>query len=447
MQQTLNNPLKIVLKTFGCQMNEYDTELAAGLLVKEGYQLTTEDSKADAVIFNTCSVREHAEDRVFGQLGSFSHQKSVDGRKLILGVMGCMSENYKTGLFKRFPELDFIVGTRNVKDVPRVLSRVIDGKKRQVALDEEGLGIEYSEFTRRGSAYHAWLPIMTGCDKVCTFCIVPKTRGREISKPAAEVTREVKRLAGEGFKAVTLLGQNVNSYGKDFAATAVTFPKLLAELSKISGIEMISFTTSHPSDAVPELFEVIRDNPKITRRFHLPLQSGSDKILKRMKRLHTLSEYRAKVDLLRTMIPEIALTTDIIVGFPGETPEDFDATRHALEQIGFDSAFIYKYSARPGTPAEALVDDVPLEEKKRRNSELLDLQERITESRNLKLIGSVQKGIAGKENVRVSGEIVLRTWTDKKIVVPGAAADLGKIMSARITKLVNETFLGEVYCA
>ncbi len=423
-------------------MNEYDTELATGLLIKQGYQLTNEDSEADAVIFNTCSVREHAEDRVFGQLGSLSHQKKEDGRRLILGMMGCMTENYKSDLFKRFPELDFIVGTRNVKDVPRILTRVVEGESRLALIDQEKLGIEYSEFTRHASSLHAWLPIMTGCDKVCTFCIVPKTRGAEVSKPAAEVISEVKRLADLDFKAVTLLGQNVNSYGKDFS-DGITFPKLLAKLSEIDGIEMISFTTSHPSDAVPELFKVIRDNPKITRRFHLPLQSGSDKILRRMKRLHTLEEYRKKIDLMREMIPGVAITTDIIVGFPGETSEDFTMTQKALEDIRYDSAFIYKYSLRPGTPAEALADDVPMEEKKRRNSALLDLQDRITEYQYSSLIGSTHRIIIENENHRTSGEVIGRTWTDKKIIVPGTAADTGKILNARISKLVHETFIGE----
>jgi len=427
-------------------MNEYDTQLATGLLVQQGYQLTPDETQADAIIFNTCSVREHAEDRVFGQLGSFSHQKKVDGRRLILGVMGCMTENYKGDLFNRFPELDFIVGTRNVKDVPRVLNRVMEGERRVTALDQEGVGIEYSEFTKHNSPVHVWLPIMTGCDKVCTFCIVPKTRGVEVSKPAREVIAEVKRLASLGYKAVTLLGQNVNSYGKDFSnsgAEAITFPRLLARLAEIDGIEMIAFTTSHPSDAVPELFDVIRKNPKITRRFHLPLQSGSDKILRRMKRLHTLDEYRAKVDRLRETVPGVSMTTDIIVGFPGETNEDFELTRKALEDIKYDSAFIYKYSLRPGTPAETLADDVPLSEKKRRNSELLDLQDRISDFKNQSLIGTVHRGIVEKENARVPGEIVLRTWTDKKIIISGTASDRGKVMTARITKLVNETFFGE----
>lgn len=441
MQQT-SNVLKISIRTFGCQMNEYDTELASGLLIKEGYELAEDDVQADAVIFNTCSVREHAEERVFGQLGKLAHEKKVDGRKLILGMMGCMTENYKTDLFKRFPELDFIVGTRNVKDVPRILNRVVEGESRVALLDQEGLGIEYSEYTRRTSRLHAWLPVMTGCNKVCTFCIVPKTRGAEISKPAGEVIDEVKHLADRGFKAVTLLGQNVNSYGKDLAG-GVPFPQLLAQLAGIDGIEMISFTTSHPSDAVPELFEVIRDHPKITRRFHLPLQSGSDRILKRMKRLHTLAEYRKKIDLLRSMIPEIAITTDIIVGFPGETEDDFQATRRALEDIQFDAAFIFKYSTRPGTPAEKFEDDVPTPEKKRRNSELLDLQDRLTESKYRSLLGTSHRVLIESENSRTPGELIGRTWTDRKVIISGDKSGLCSIWNVKFNGLVHETFLGE----
>jgi len=434
--------LKISIKTFGCQMNEYDTELASGLLLKEGYEVISDEDKADVAIFNTCSVREHAEERVFGRITRLAFEKRERGRDLVLGMMGCMSENYKGDLFKRFPELDFVVGTRHVKDVPRIVKEVVSGKKRLMLLEQEGVGIEFSEFTQHTSSYHAWVPIMTGCDKVCTFCIVPKTRGAEISKSAEQVIEEVNQLAQRGYRAVTLLGQNVNSYGKEFDDD-ITFPKLLEKLAQIKGMEIISFTTSHPSDAIPELFEVMRDNPQITRRFHLPLQSGSDRILKKMKRHHNMDQYLEKIDQMRKTIPGVVITTDIIVGFPGETEEDFEATKKVLQDVRFHGAYIYKYSARPGTPAaENYEDDVPLEIKKRRNSELLDLQDRISVNRSEEMIGSALKVYVEKENPKGEG-LLGRTWTDKKIVFPGPADLVGQIFDVKINELRNETFFGE----
>ncbi len=433
--------IKVSIKTFGCQMNEYDTELASGLLMKQGYQMTSDETEADVAILNTCSVREHAETRVFGRLSRLCFEKSKFGRNVVVGVMGCMSENYKGELFERYPQLDFIVGTRNVKDVPRIVKQVISDKKRVMLLEEEGLGIEFSEFTQRKHAYHAWVPIMTGCDKVCTFCIVPKTRGAEISKPSKDVIEEVTRLRDRGYKSITLLGQNVNSYGKEFA-DGVGFPQLLERLAQIDGIEMVSFTTSHPSDAIPELFEVIRDNPAITRRFHLPLQSGSDPILKKMKRHHNMDQYLEKVEQLRSTVPGVDITTDIIVGFPGETEEDYQATKEALQKIEFDGAYIYKYSARPGTPAaENFEDDVALSDKKRRNSELLDIQDWISQKKNQNRIGSTHKVLVERKNSRGEGEVVGRTWIDKKIVFPGTEA-VGDICEVKIQKLVNDTFFG-----
>jgi tRNA-2-methylthio-N6-dimethylallyladenosine synthase len=344
-------------------------------------------------------VRDHAEERVWGRLGMLGVEKK-ERPELIIGLMGCMVEEHREKLFKRFPYLDLMVGTRHIKELPEMIRQVQETRKQVARIKQEGISIEYSEFTKREAGTHAWLPIMTGCDKCCTFCIVPLTRGREISMPADEVCREARRLVAEGVKQITLLGQNVNSYdgiqstvdsrqstdltvdrGPWTVDRVISFPKLLDMLCQIEGLEQISFTTSHPQDATEELFQVIARNPKISRRFHLPLQSGSDRILKRMKRLHTIGEYKAKVGRLRALVPEISITTDIIAGFSGETEEDHEATKRALKTLRFDGAFIYKYSVRPGTPAAKLPDDVLSETKSRRHQELLTLQRRIMDQR------------------------------------------------------------------
>lgn len=420
---------KVLIRTFGCQMNVYDSQVAVGLLERAGFVVISEDKqcaedagprdgadksqgmssepRADIVLLNTCSVRDHAEQRVWGRLGMLGVEKKKNP-DLIIGLMGCMVEEHREKLFKRFPQLDLMVGTRNIKDLPRLIQQVQETRQQAAQIKQEGLSIEYSEFPKRESGFHAWLPIMTGCDKVCTFCVVPKTRGAEVSMPAQEIFREASRLVADGVKWITLLGQNVNSYhggttrnkqrttsgtNVDRCALNVehgtSFPQLLQMLCEIKGLERLSFTTSHPQDATEELFQVIAKNPKIGRRFHLPLQSGSDRILKRMKRLHTYAEYKAKIDRLREWVPEVAITTDIIVGFPGEAEEDYQATRHALEEIRFDGAFIYKYSTRPGTPAAKLADDVLLSEKSKRNNELLQIQRDLMEKKNHAMLGKV----------------------------------------------------------
>lgn len=458
-------------------MNVYDSQVAAGLLEKAGFEViqettdhgsqTTEkkrgswtvDRGPDIVLMNTCSVRDHAEQRVWGRLGMLGQEKKRNP-DLIIGLMGCMVEEHRESLFKRFPQLDLMIGTRNIKELPALIRRVIEKREKVAKIKQDGISIEYSEFTKRDSPYHAWLPIMTGCDKVCTFCIVPKTRGAEVSMPTAEVCREARRLAADGVKWITLLGQNVNSYGvgsPEFCeqlrrtpysvprteTDGVSFPRLLEMLCGIEGLERLSFTTSHPSDATEELFQVIAKNPKISRRFHLPLQSGSDRILKRMKRLHTYEEFKAKVERLRELVPDIAITTDIIVGFPGETEKDYQATKHALEEIAFDGAFIYKYSVRPGTPAANLPDDVPLDVKSRRNQELLQVQKAITERKNRQRLGSIAVVFVEAANSKNSKERIGRTDEDKRVYFESEGDEPGRFAKIKLTDLRHETFRGE----
>jgi tRNA-2-methylthio-N6-dimethylallyladenosine synthase len=453
-------------------MNAYDTEVASGLLQQKGYAIYNFDDTTapsdwreaeqlpDVVLMNTCSVREHAEDRVFGRLGMLGKAKKKRP-ELIVGLMGCMVEEHKEKLFKRFPQLDLMVGTRNIKDLPLLIEKVEKDRRQVAQIQQDGISIEYTDQIKREGVYHAWLPIMTGCDKKCTFCVVPITRGAEVSMKARDVYREASRLVGEGVKWITLLGQNVNSYDgsdedrafqplQDIPAfegqggVRVSFPELLDQLCGIDGLERISFTTSHPHDATEDLFQVIRKNPKISRRFHLPLQSGSDAMLKRMKRLHTFDEYKAQISRLRELVPDIAITTDIICGFCGESEADHDANRRALEEIRYDGAFIYKYSVRPGTPAAKLPDDVPEEVKHARNLELLEIQRKITDECNQSRIGQTVTAFVEEKNPRNSAELKARSDQDKKIIFQGGDALIGTFVRVRLKELRNETFWADL---
>ncbi len=457
-------------------MNLYDTEVAEGLLEHRGFEIVNDamDSgpyavdvkvNADVFLMNTCSVREHAEERVFGRMGMLGVAKRTNP-DLIVGMMGCMVEEHREKLFRRFPQLDLMVGTRNIKELPGLIEEVRQNRRQVAKIKQDGISIEYTDQILRKGKYHAWLPIMTGCNKVCTFCIVPITRGSEVSMQAREVYREASRLVSEGVKWITLLGQNVNSYdgnphpnplpegeganslaplaGRGQGEGRINFPELLDMLCEIEGLERISFTTSHPSDATEELYRVIAKNPKISRRFHLPLQSGADSVLKRMKRLHTYAEFREKIRLMRAMIPDISVTSDIIAGFSGETAEDHHKTCEALQELRFDSAFIYKYSVRPGTPASKLPDDVPINVKEQRNAELLDIQRQITTESDQRLIGRTVEVFVEDTNARNPLQLYGRTQDEKRIVFEGETALLGRFQKIQIGQLKRETLLGSL---
>lgn len=455
--------LRVSIKSFGCQMNDFDSDMAAGLLKKEGHEIVKDDTSADVILFNTCSVRQHAEDRVLGQLAELKAEK-IKRPDLVIGVMGCMVENYKTKFFADYPHVDILIGTRSIPELPKAIETVRTERRQVLELAKTGFGYDLLEMPRLEGKFHAYLPIMTGCDKVCSFCIVPYVRGREISRPLREVVDEVRRLADIGVKHVTLLGQNVNSYGsKDGGSallpaakvlqtglasresvSAADFATLLRACAKVPGIEKIGFTTSHPQDAYEELFQAIRDEEKISRRFHLPLQSGSDFILERMKRDHTLAEYRKKIDRMRELIPDIAVTTDMIVGFPGETEADYEATKQALEDIQFDGAFIFKYSPRPHTAAARWEDLTPLAEKNRRNNELLNLQKEITKRKNETWLGRTVKVMVEDMSKKSREEVLARTWQEKKVVFKGSGALIGSSLRVRLNQVFDETYRAEV---
>lgn len=464
MSEIRQAKLKVSIKTFGCQMNMYDTEVAEGLLEKDGFEIVADGfgdgeseahfmPKADVVLMNTCSVREHAEERVYGRLGMLGKAKTRNP-DLIVGLMGCMVEEHREKLFKKFPQLDLMIGTRNIKDLPALVDKVKQERRQVSQIKQEGISIEYTEQIKRKGKLHAWLPIMTGCNKVCTYCIVPITRGSEVSMAARDVYREAARLVSEGVKCITLLGQNVNSYNSQGVDSGVPlsaavlkegkseFPALLEMLCGIEGLERISFTTSHPHDATEELYQVIARNSKISRRFHLPLQSASDRMLKKMKRLHTFAEYKEKVSRMREVIPDVSITTDIIVGFSGEDEEDFEATANALREIRYDGAYIYKYSVRPGTPAAKLPDDIPFSIKEERNAALLKIQKEIEREINQSQIGKTVEVFVEDVNPKDASQVLGRTSAEKTVLFPSSAAVLGGIQKVKIESLVNETFFG-----
>ncbi len=449
--------LKVAIKTFGCQMNMYDTEVAEGLLENTGFEILRPDqgtikishrekipTGADVVLLNTCSVREHAEEKVYAHLGMFGSAKKKNPN-LVVGMMGCMVEEHREKLFRKFPQVDLLIGTRNIKELPGLVNEVLETRQQVSKIKQEGISIEYTDQIKRRGIFHAWLPIMTGCNKVCTFCIVPITRGSEVSMSSRDVYREASRLVSEGVKTITLLGQNVNSYDGGVLSEHNPnngFPELLDQLCGIEGLEKIMFTTSHPQDATEELYRVIARNPKISRRFHLPLQSGSDRMLKRMKRLHTFDEYRDKIEKMRAMIPEVSVTTDIIAGFSGETPEDHQATVRALEEIRYDGAYIYKYSVRPGTPAAKLEDDVPFSVKEDRNAELLALQKRISCENAQKMIGKTVEVFVDSVSPKNPLEMRGGTNQERVVVFPGDSSLIGKFVEVEIQGLRADTFFG-----
>ena len=366
---------KVFIRTLGCQMNVRDSEIILGMLQRRGYKQAQRPENADVILFNTCSVRRHAEERVWGKVGMLKKIKNQKS-KIKIGVIGCMAQYYKEEVFRRLPHIDLVCAPANIYDIPDLIKKAIKEDTQVLAVDRVKRPL-LKDCSFRGDSLKAYVSIMYGCNNFCSYCIVPYVRGRERSRPLSHVYDEVKDLAQRGYKEITLLGQNVNSYGRDLRG-GINFVRLLEKLDKISGIERIRFISNHPKDASKALFRAMRDLPSVCKELHLPLQAGSNRILKAMNRKYTLGQYLEKIDYLRTLIPDCRLTTDIIVGFPGEKEDDFQKTYQAMQDIQFNAAFIFKYSPRPKTKAAGLRDDVPLEEKQRRNQLLLRLQRKIS---------------------------------------------------------------------
>ncbi len=424
---------KLKVVTFGCQANELDSARIAGVLAREGYTLTEEEAEADLIILNGCSIREKAEQKLFSRLGTFQALKERNPA-LRLGVAGCLAQREGEDLLRRFPYLDLVVGNgEHLAEIPRLLRRD-PGQSAAATSEPVSLFPEDTEI-RRDSAFRAWVGIMEGCDNFCTFCVVPFTRGRERSRRPEDILREVERLRERGYREITLLGQTVNAYGKKLDPP-VLFPELLRRIDAVAGGEMrVRFTTCYPMDVTPELAEAMATLPSVCEHIHLPVQAGSTGTLARMQRTYTREEYLAKVALLRAAVTDLAITTDIIVGFPGESETDFRETLSLMETVGYDGCFAFKFSARSGTPAADMPDQVPEPVKAERLKHVLDLQGRLSFERNQRLIGQRVEVLVDRElDKRRSGLGSGRTRQNKIVHFCGGEAIEGHLANVEITE-------------
>ena len=427
--------------TFGCQMNEHDSERIAGILEGQGYAPAAGADDADVVVLNTCSIREKAEQKFYSELGRLSMLEGKNGRRPRIAVAGCLAQQEGNRILSRSTSVDLVIGPSDIRKLGELVDRE-NGWRRAVV--ETGGDPEYhlSEVpASRADGLKAWVSIMYGCDNFCTYCVVPYLRGRERSRPAQDIVNEVRSLATQGYREVTLLGQNVNSYGKGLTERT-SFPVLLALLHAIDGIRRIRFVTSHPRDLSDELISTMRDLPRVCEAIHLPVQSGSDKVLAGMHRRYSVAEYREKVHKLRKAIPDIAITTDIIVGFPGESESDFEETMTLVRDIEYDNAFAFKYSRRPNTKALDLPGQLPENVKDARLSNLLDLQRAITLRKNRALIGSVQNVLVEGGSKR--GNLLCgRTEHNRIVNFQGAPGQEGELTRVRITSAGPNSLSGE----
>jgi tRNA-2-methylthio-N6-dimethylallyladenosine synthase len=382
------------IRTFGCQMNEHDSGRAAGLLETLGYRRATDEAAADLVLLNTCAVRENADNRLYGTLGhlkSLKDQRRAEGEDLTIVVGGCLAQKDGATVAEKAPWVDVVYGTHNLPALPQLLAQADSAAVPVVELIEQLETFPSALPAKRDVRHHAWVSISVGCDNTCTFCIVPSLRGAERSRRIGEIVEEVETLVADDVLEVTLLGQNVNSYGRDLAG-ASQFPELLRELGQVEGLERVRFTSPHPRDFTDAVLHAMAETPNVCPHLHLPLQSGSDRVLRRMRRSYRSRRFLKLVERTRELLPDAALTTDLIVGFPGETDEDFQATLDVVAQVGFDQAFTFQYSPRPGTPAAEMVDEfVPPEVVKERYGRLETLVRAQSRTAHQRLVGTDQE--------------------------------------------------------
>jgi len=457
---------KLYIETVGCQMNMLDSELVVASLRKAGYEVVDAPAKADTILFNTCSVRQHAEDKIYSALGRLKHAKKHNPEKII-GVLGCMAQKDQRLIFERAPFVDLVVGPGQLHQIPELIQKIAagEGQQLEVSLDRKAGSrhdVEQSfesydplrDPQMRPTPFQAFVRIMIGCDKFCTYCIVPSVRGPEQSRPAAHIMAEARQLAAEGCREITLLGQTVNSYRHtDEVGRTTTLAGLLDKLHNVAGIERLKFVTNYPKDMTDELLAAVRDLPKVSPYLHVPAQSGSNEILRRMKRGYTVEEYREMLARIRATIPDAAVTSDFIVGFCGETDKDFQATVELVRESRFKNSFIFKYSERPGTKsAQLFPDDVPEEVKKRRNNQLLAVQNAISEEDNEPFVGrcvevlvegpskSAQKQDDGAQQLQLVG----RTHCDRIVVFEGNRRQIGQLLDVTVYDANAFTLFGSV---
>jgi tRNA-2-methylthio-N6-dimethylallyladenosine synthase len=426
------DPKRAAVITYGCQMNKYESERIAGILVGLGYTLTDEVRGADLILLNTCSVRDKAEQKVYSQLGQLRWLKR-DNPELIIGVCGCVAQQEGERIQQRLPYVDLVFGPQNIPKLPALLAQVRHHRHQISDLADNPLWDEQLFPLRREHPFQAWVTVMQGCDKFCTFCVVPYTRGREQSRPPAAIVREVQELAAQGYKEVTLLGQNIDSYGKR-SADGKDLADLLEMLQPLNGIRRIRFITSHPRDFTDKLMRAVGALDKVCEYIHLPVQSGSNAVLKRMHRGYTREDYLAKIERLRAYVPDVAISTDVIVGFPGESDADFAQTRALVEAVEFDAMYLFKYSPRPGTKAAAFADQIPEAIKSERFKTLLAIQEAIQLRRNQARVGRCEEVLVEGPSKKGSVQLTGRTRQNRPVNFVGHPSLTGSLVAVHIEK-------------
>lgn len=431
------------VRSFGCQLNISDGEKIKGLLKNAGYGFTENENEADIVILNTCAVRESAEDRVFGIIGSMKKLKELKP-SLIIGIAGCMTaqEHIAGKIKKSYPQVDFVVGTSALNSIPKLLLDCLNGQRFGVDISE------YDDFSQaseqvRDSSFKASVPVMFGCNNFCTYCIVPYVRGRERSRKQEDIISEVRELVKNGYKEIMLLGQNVNSYGNDFGESN-SFPKLLRELNAIDGDFIIRFMSSHPKDATRELVDTIFDCEKVAKHLHLPLQSGSSDVLERMNRRYTAEKYLETVDYIRSRDPEFSLTTDLIVGFPNETDEDFEATLDIIRRVKYDNIYSFIYSKRSGTKAAEMEDLISDEVKSQRMRKLLEVQREISSENYKRFIGRKMRVLVDDVSKKRKGCVSGKSNEFIIVEFEGDSSLIGQFVDVEITEAMNWAVRGKM---
>jgi len=431
---------KLHLITYGCQMNEYDSERVAGLLRERQYELTDDASAADVILLNTCAIREKAEDKVFSKLGELKLLKATRP-ELVIGVMGCMAQLQQATIFRRAPQVDLVFGSPAIARVGDLVERA-RREGRPVLETGEAPLVKITAKPPAANRLKAFVTVMEGCEKHCTFCVVPRTRGRERSHPPAAIVAEIEELVAGGCREVTLLGQTVNAYGRDLIPPT-DLAELFARVNDVAGLERIRFTTSNPYNLTPRLIRAMREVPKVCEWFHLPLQSGSDAVLERMNRGYTRAHYLDLIAALRDAEPAMAFSTDIIVGFPGETEADFAATVEMIERVGYDNVFVFRYSRRPGTPAATMPEQVADEVKADRNRRLLEVVERVTGAQSARLAGRTMEVLVDGVSRRNPGELAGRTRCNRVVNFDGQGqVAVGDIVHARVTDALPHSLRG-----
>jgi len=434
---------KYLLRTFGCQMNEHDSERIAGLLESDGYVPTEEATDAQVVVFNTCAVRENADDRLYGNLGRLRPLKERNPRLRIV-VAGCLAQKDQGRIRERVPWVDVVVGTHALPGLLELL-RASETEGPQMDVREQTEVFPSALPARRGSAHHAWVSVSVGCDNACSFCIVPLVRGPQLSRPMGDILAEVQGLARQGFVEVTLLGQNVNTYGRDLTAPDPSkrplFAELLRAVDAVDGIRRLRFTSPHPHDFSPDVVDAMAECPSVCEHIHFPLQSGSDRVLRAMQRSYRSERYLEWLRRIRAAVPGVAVTTDVIVGFPGESEEDFAATLDVVGEARFDQAYMFLYSARPGTRAAQMPGRVPKDVVQERFERLVELQERISLERMKELEGETVEVLV--EGVGRKGNVQGRTRTNKIVHLDGEFGP-GTFLDARIVSAHPHHLVGEL---